>query len=171
MPEKCGFADAVARYLFKLMAYKDEYEVARLLLKDEWAERLRQTFVEPRVRFNLHPPFLRDRGLRRKLELGGWFRPALRLLVPMRRLRGTRFDPFGGTAVRRLERQLVGWYEELVAEVLRELTPTTYDVAVRLAGAPDRIRGYEEIKVRSARAARELVERERAALRGVAASA
>ena len=63
----------VARGLHKLMAYKDEYEVARLLLKDEWTERLRRTFVEPRVRFNLHPPFLRDRGLNRKLELGGWF--------------------------------------------------------------------------------------------------
>jgi indolepyruvate ferredoxin oxidoreductase len=163
--------DAALRGLYKLMAYKDEYEVARLLLKEEWAERVRQTFVEPRVRFNLHPPFLRDRGLRRKLELGGWFRPVLGLLVRMRRLRGTRLDPFGRTAVRRLERELVGWYEDLVGEILRELTPATYDVAVRLAGVPDRIRGYEELKVRSALAAREYVERKRPELRGVAASA
>jgi indolepyruvate ferredoxin oxidoreductase len=170
-PDRAGLTEAVLRGLYKLMAYKDEYEVARLLLKDEWQERLRQTFVAPRVKFNLHPPLLRDRGLKRKLELGGWFRPVLRLLVPMRRLRGTRLDPFGGTEVRRLERELVGWYEELVDEILRDVTPATHEVAVRLAGAPDRIRGYEGLKVRSARAAREYVERTRPQLRGVAASA
>src|SRR5262249_42077701 len=147
------------------MAYKDEYEVARLLLKEEWAERVRATFVEPKVRFNLHPPLLRDRGLRRELELGSWFRPVLRLLVSMRRLRGTRLDPFGRTEVRRLERELVGWYEALVDEALRELSPGTHQLAVQLAGVPDRIRGYEQLKVRSARAAHEHVERERPGLR------
>jgi len=166
MPGRSDLAVAVVRGLYKLMAYKDEYEVARLLLKEEWVQRLRRTFVEPRVRYNLHPPFLRDRGLRRKLELGAWFRPVLRLLVPMRRLRGTRFDPFGRTAVRRLERELVGWYEELVDEILRELSPANYEAGVQLAGVPDRIRGYEELKLRSARAARENVERRRAELRG-----
>ncbi|MBV9151667.1 MAG: indolepyruvate ferredoxin oxidoreductase family protein [Alphaproteobacteria bacterium] len=171
MPGSTALTEAAARSLFKVMAYKDEYEVARLLLKDEWQERLRGTFVAPRVKYNLHPPFLRDRGLKRKLELGAWFRPALRLLVPMRRLRGTRFDPFGRTEVRRLERELVGWYDGLVDEILRELTPATHEVAVRLAATPDRIRGYEAIKVRSARAAREYVERTRPQLRGVAASA
>jgi len=168
---RAELTEGVLRNLYKLMAYKDEYEVARLLLKDEWTERLRHTFVEPRVRFNLHPPFLRDRGLKRKVELGGWFRPLLGLLVPMRRLRGTRLDPFGRTEVRRLERELVGWYEDLVDEILGTLTPATYQVAVQLAGAPDRIRGYEQLKVRSALAAREFVERKRPELRGVAASA
>jgi indolepyruvate ferredoxin oxidoreductase len=171
LPGRTDLTVEVVRGLYKLMAYKDEYEVARLLLKDEWAERLRQTFVEPRVRFNLHPPFLRDRGLNRKLELGGWFRPVLRLLVQMRRLRGSRFDPFGRTPVRRLERELVGWYEDLVDEILRELSPATHEAAVQLAGVPDRIRGYEQIKVRSAQAAREYVDRRRPELRGVAASA
>src|SRR5262249_35200348 len=171
VPGRSELTGAVLRGLYKLMAYKDEYEVARLLLKDEWTERLRQTFVEPRVRFNLHPPFLRDRGLNRKLELGGWFRPVLRLLGPVRRPRGPRFDPFGRTPVRRLERELVGWYEELVDEMMRELSPATYEAAVQVAGVPDRIRGYEQLKVRSARAAREYVERRRPELRGVAASA
>jgi indolepyruvate ferredoxin oxidoreductase len=171
MPGRDDLTESVIRHLYKLMAYKDEYEVARLLLKGEWAERLRRTFVEPRVRFNLHPPFLRDRGLGRKLELGGWFTPFLRLLVPMRRLRGTRFDPFGRTEVRRLERELVGWYEGLLDEVLRELSPRSYRVAVELAGVPDRIRGYEGIKLRTARAAREHAERKRLELREGAASA
>jgi indolepyruvate ferredoxin oxidoreductase len=165
MPGRTDLTVSVVRGLYKLMAYKDEYEVARLLLKDQWAERLRQTFVQPRVRYNLHPPFLRDRGLRRKLELGGWFRPVLRLLVPMRRLRGTRLDPFGGTEVRRLERELVGWYERLVDEIVRELSPATYQAWVDLAGVPERIRGYEQLKVRSARSAREHVERRLAELR------
>jgi indolepyruvate ferredoxin oxidoreductase len=83
----------------------------------------------------------------------------------MRRLRGTRFDPFGRTAVRRLERELVGWYEDLVDEILRVLSPATYEAAVELAGVPDRIRGYEGLKVRSAGAARDHVERRRAELR------
>jgi indolepyruvate ferredoxin oxidoreductase len=168
LPGRHELTESVVRNLYKLMAYKDEYEVARLLLKDEWAERVRATFVEPRVRFNLHPPFLRDRGLARKLELGAWFRPVLRVLVPMRRLRGTRLDPFGRTEVRRLERELVDWYEALLDEIQRELSPANHAVAVQLAGTPDRIRGYETIKLRSARGAREYVERRRAELRGVA---
>jgi indolepyruvate ferredoxin oxidoreductase len=126
--------------------------------------------VDPNVRFNLHPPFLRDRGLRRKLELGGWFTPLLRALVPMRRLRGTRLDPFGRTRVRRTERDLVVWFEALLDEVVRELTAGNYEVALQLVSAPDRIRGYEEIKLRSAAATREHVERRRPELRSGAAS-
>jgi indolepyruvate ferredoxin oxidoreductase len=168
LPGRCDLTEAAARGLYKLMAYKDEYEVARLLLKDEWMERVRSTFVKPRVRFNLHPPLLRDRGLGRKLELGGWFRPVLRLLVPMRRLRGTRFDPFGRTAVRRLERELIGWYEGLLDEVLAELSPATHAAAVRLAAVPDQIRGYEGVKMRTAAAARDRAEAMRAELKQIA---
>ena len=163
--------EAVIRNLYKLMAFKDEYEVARLLLQPSWDERLRRMFVNPRVSYNLHPPFLRDRGLRHKLELGGWFRPFLRLLVPMRRLRGTAFDPFGRTEVRRLERELIAWYEELLEEVMRELSPRSVPVALQLLTAPDRIRGYEGIKLRSARTVREQVARKRVELREVAATA
>ncbi|HXM53771.1 MAG TPA: indolepyruvate ferredoxin oxidoreductase family protein [Candidatus Dormibacteraeota bacterium] len=168
LPGRSDLTEAVLRGLYKVMAYKDEYEVARLLLKEEWAERVRATFVAPRIRYNLHPPLLRDRGLARKLELGGWFRPVLRFLVPMRRLRGTRLDPFGRTEVRRLERELVTWYEALVDEAGRELTAATHATAVQLAAVPDRIRGYEGLKLRSARAAREHAERQRRELRQVA---
>jgi indolepyruvate ferredoxin oxidoreductase len=147
---------AAARYLYKLLAYKDEYEVARLLLKEEWAERVRETFVDPRVSFNLHPPLLRERGLRHKLELGPWFRPALRALVRMRRLRGTRWDPFGRTRVRRLERELIGWYRGLLAELRAGLTEGNHGLAVEIASLPDRIRGYEDLKLSNAEAARRL---------------
>jgi indolepyruvate ferredoxin oxidoreductase len=165
MPSSHRLTEAVARYLYKLMAYKDEYEVARLLLKAEWRERIEHTFVAPRVRYNLHPPFLRQRGLQHKLELGGWFVPLLRALVPLRRLRGTPIDPFGRTALRRLERELVGWYESLLEEICAELTPANWKVAVELAEAPDRIRGYESIKERSVAMVREYVERKREQLR------
>ena len=171
LPGRDDLTEAALRHLYKLMAYKDEYEVARLLLKGEWAERLRRTFVEPKVRFNLHPPLLRDRGLKGKLELGGWFAPFLRMLIPMRRLRGTALDPFGRTEVRRLERELIGWYEGLLEEIVSELTPANHQLAVHLASAPDRIRGYEQIKVRNARAAVEHTNRKRGELRAAAATA
>ena len=129
------------------------------------------TFVNPRVRFNLRPPFLRRRGLRRKLEMGEWFRPFLAALVPLRRLRGGPLDPFGRTEVRRTERELIGWYEALLDEVVRELTAANHPVALQLAGAPDRIRGYEEVKLRNVRAVREYVQQKRAELRRLPASA
>lgn len=171
LPGRDDLTEAALRYLYKLLAYKDEYEVARLLLKGEWAERLRRTFVEPKVRFNLHPSLLRDRGLKRKLELGGWFTPQLRLLIPMRRLRGTALDPFGRSEVRRLERDLIGWYEGLLEEIVGDLAPANHQLAVQLASVPDRIRGYEQIKVRNARAAVEYANHKRGDLRAVAATA
>jgi len=114
---------------------------------------------------------LRDRGLKRKLELGGWFTPLLRLLIPMRRLRGTALDPFGRSEVRRLERELIRWYEGLLEEIARNLTPANHELAVQLASVPDRIRGYERIKVRSAAAAVEYANQKRGELRAVAATA
>jgi len=171
LPGRDDLTEAALRYLYKLLAYKDEYEVARLLLTSEWAERLRNTFVEPKVRLNLHPPVLRDHGLKRKLELGGWFTPLLRLLIPMRRLRGTAFDPFGRSEVRRLERELIGWYEGLLEEIGSNLTPANHQLAVQLASVPDRIRGYEQIKVRNAKAAVEYAQQKRGELRAVAATA
>jgi indolepyruvate ferredoxin oxidoreductase len=170
-PGRDDLTEAAIRNLYKLMAYKDEYEVARLLLKGEWAERIRRTFVDPKVRFNLHPPFLRERGLGRKLELGSWFRPFLAVLVPLRRLRGGPLDPFGGSEVRRIERELVGWYESILDEVAGELSAANYQAALQIAGAPDRIRGYEQVKLRSVQATREYVERKRQELHEVQASA
>ena len=143
-------AEAVARQLFKLMAYKDEYEVARLHLDAVEQAKLRTEFGEDaKVCFNLHPPLLRALGLNRKLKLGAWFTPSFRALYRMRRLRGTRLDPFGRAKVRRVERELIAEYEQTLAETLAELTPESHAVALELLELPDVIRGYEEIKLRN----------------------
>jgi indolepyruvate ferredoxin oxidoreductase len=149
-PGHSELAEAVARQLFKLMAYKDEYEVARLHLDAVEEAKLNAEFGDDaRVYFMLHPPLLRALGLKRKLKLGSWFLPAFRSLYRMRRLRGTRLDPFGRAEVRRVERDLIDEYEGMVAEALTLLTPETHDTAVELLELPDVIRGYEEIKLRN----------------------
>src|SRR5262249_52760326 len=91
---------------------------------------------------------LRAWGLRRKLRLGRWIEGPFKLLVALRRLRGTAFDPFGRAALRRLERELIGEYRAMVERTLVDLTPGTHGRAVRVAGLPDLIRGYEEVKLR-----------------------
>jgi indolepyruvate ferredoxin oxidoreductase len=149
-PGRSGLAEAVARQLFKLMAYKDEYEVARLHLDAVERAKLGAEFGDDaRVYFMLHPPLLRALGLKRKLKLGRWFVPAFRLLYRMRRLRGTRLDPFGRAEVRRVERDLIAEYEDMVAEALTLLTPETHATAVELLELPDLVRGYEELKLRN----------------------
>ena len=143
-------AEAVARQLFKLMAYKDEYEVARLHLDAVEQARMRAEFGEDaKIWFNLHPPLLRAMGLERKLKLGPWFTPSFRALYRMRRLRGTKLDPFGRAEVRRVERELIDEYGEMVEETLAKLTPETRATALELLELPDVIRGYEEIKLRN----------------------
>jgi len=149
-PGTTGVAEAVARGLFKLTAYKDEYEVARLHL--DGVERLRiesEHGRRARVRFHLHPPLLRALGLKRKLVLGSWFVPALRLLRAGRRLRGTPLDPFGAARMRRTERALIGEYREHVAATLEGLAPATHATCVELCDLPDLVRGYEHIKLES----------------------
>jgi len=126
---------AVARGLHKLIAYKDEYEVARLHLLG-----LRDLPAGAKVKFLLHPPVLRALGMDRKLRLGAWFIPAFRMLRAGRRLRGTVFDPFGRASVRRVEREMPGEYLALI-----ESAPA--DVAVEVAELADVVRGYEEIKL------------------------
>ena len=151
-PGHSEVAQAVARQLFKLMAYKDEYEVARLHLDAVEQAKLHAEFGdEVKVFFNLHPPLLRALGLERKMKLGPWFVPAFRSLRRMRRLRGTRLDPFGRAEVRRVERELIGEYEEMVAEALALLEPDTHATALELLELPDVIRGYEDIKLRNVR--------------------
>ncbi|HEU0024934.1 MAG TPA: indolepyruvate ferredoxin oxidoreductase family protein [Thermoleophilaceae bacterium] len=150
VPGHGELAEAVARNLFKLMAYKDEYEVARLHLDAvERAKLRRELGDDARIWFNLHPPLLRALGLKRKLKLGRWFVPAFRALRGMRRLRGTTLDPFGLAKVRRVERRLVAEYEEMIGEALAQLTPESHATAVELCELPDVIRGYEEIKLRN----------------------
>ena len=142
--------EAYARGLHKLMAYKDEYEVARLHLDAVEAARRDAEFgPDAKVWFMLHPPLLRALGLKRKLRLGRWFLPAFRLLRAMRRLRGTPFDAFGLPRVRRVERALIGEYRDLVARSLARLTPATQPTVVAIAGLPDLVRGYEDIKLRN----------------------
>jgi indolepyruvate ferredoxin oxidoreductase len=149
-PGHSELAETVARQLFKLMAYKDEYEVARLHLDAVEQAKLRAEFGDDaKVAFNLHPPLLRSLGLKRKLQLGSWFVPSFRALYRMRRLRGTKLDPFGRARVRRLERELITEYEEMIAETLAQLTPDSHATALELLELPDVIRGYEEIKVRN----------------------
>src|SRR5467141_800645 len=149
-PGQTRIAEAVARHLYKLMAYKDEYEVARLLLREGAAPEIRMQFAGgARVYWHLHPPFLRALGMKRKLKLGRWARPALLLLRSLRRLRGTALDPFGRTAVRKVERALIGEYRDLVLRSLETLSPSTGDAAAQIAELPDLVRGYESIKLRN----------------------
>ena len=151
-------SEAVARSLFKLMAYKDEYEVARLHSKPELARALTKSFGEDaRWQLLLHPPLLRALGLKRKLAFGAWFRPALRLLARLKFLRGTSFDPFGLAKVRRVERALIDEYREIIEEQLISLTRERCGVAVELAELPEMIRGYEDVKLRNVERFRESV--------------
>jgi indolepyruvate ferredoxin oxidoreductase len=155
-------AKAYARGLHKLLAYKDEYEIARLHLDATERSRVAREFgPDARVRVMLQPPLLRTLGIDRKLAMGPWIRPAFATLHRMRRLRGTRLDPFGRTEVRRIERALPGQYRQVVAEALRYLRPDTVGRVVALAELPDVVRGYEDVKLRNvaeyrARTAREL---------------
>jgi indolepyruvate ferredoxin oxidoreductase len=151
VPGETRLAEAVARYLYKLMAYKDEYEVARLHLRPEVRASIRAELGEAEVRYQLHPPVLRALGLRRKLSLGTWVDGVFRLLVALRRLRGTALDPFGYAAVRRVERALIGEYRGMIEQTLRSLTPESHERAVRIARLPDLVRGYEDVKLRNVR--------------------
>ncbi len=144
-----AITEAVARMHFKLLAYKDEYEVARLHLDAAENAKLRAEHGEDaQIRFHLQPPLLRALGMDRKVELGEWFVPALRGLRRMKRLRGTLLDPFGRTEVRRVERALPAEYEAAVRGALAHLTPATAPLVAELAALPDVIRGYEDIKLR-----------------------
>jgi indolepyruvate ferredoxin oxidoreductase len=146
------FTRTVAHQLHRLMAYKDEYEVARLLLTSRTRAEQAVGPVE-NVAWNLHPPLLRSLGMQRKLRLGNWSRPALLALRSMKRVRGTRLDPFGRTDARRTERQLIADYEQLVARLLPELAEDPAGCA-RVAGLVDVVRGYETVKLRNVAAYR-----------------
>jgi len=160
-PERHEVTHAVIRNLYKLLAYKDEYEVARLYLQPAFDASVRATFANPRqVRYQLHPPVLRGLGLDRKLSLSpAAARPAFRALRALRRLRGTPFDPFGYAKLRRTERELIGWYQDVVARALERLRPDNHDLVAALADLPDRIRGYEHVKLANVTATRAEAER------------
>jgi indolepyruvate ferredoxin oxidoreductase len=150
VPGETRLSEAVARYLFKLMAYKDEYEVARLHLNNDLAAALADEFPGGvKIQYNLHPPLLRALGMKKKIKIGKWFDAAFGVLYAMRGLRGTAFDPFGRAEVRRVERALIGEYRTLIEQALAGLSPESYEKAVKLAALPDVIRGYEDIKLRN----------------------
>ncbi len=139
--------EAVARNLYKLMAYKDEYEVARLLLQRTFSKRVREMFTGPvRMIFNLQPPFLRWFGLHQKVGLGPWVRPFLATLAACKFVRGSVFDPFSYLQVRREERGLVRWYLELIEAALPLLSARNRALVIKLFMLPADIRGYEHIK-------------------------
>jgi indolepyruvate ferredoxin oxidoreductase len=152
-------AEAVARYLFKLMAYKDEYEVARLHAEHTLAQVVNEVAGENlRLRFHLAPPLFARRdpntGEPRKIEFGAWMLPVFRVLAKLKFLRGTPFDPFARTEERRTERRLIADYEQLLAEILEKLNSDNHRLAVALAGIPDKIRGYGHVKLRHLTAAK-----------------
>jgi len=143
-----ALAEAVARNLYKLMAYKDEYEVARLLTNPEREAQIRGMWEDVEsIGYNLFPPLLRAMGMKKKLKLGGWFRGPLRALASLKGLRGTPFDIFGYAAVRGEERALIGWYEQLVRDCLDRATPDNLALAQEIVALPSQIRGYENIKL------------------------
>lgn len=143
-------SQAVIHNLHKVMAYKDEYEVARLLTQSVFRKRTAALFNEPvSLTFNLQPPLLRHFGMTRKVQFGEWFTPVLRLLSKMRVLRGTPFDIFGYASVRRSERNIVEWYITIVDEICASLDLSSITAAIALAELPQDIRGYEDIKLRS----------------------
>jgi indolepyruvate ferredoxin oxidoreductase len=147
-PGSRRLTEVAAASLFKLMAYKDEYEVARLMLDPEANAEAREVAGEGgRIVWLLHPPLLRALGLRRKLAIGSWARPAIRLLARAKGLRGTPFDPFGRARVRRVERALPEEYVAALDRALERLGDESLDRVVELAALPDLVRGYEEIKL------------------------
>ena len=155
---------AVARSYFKLLAYKDEYEVARLHAQTGFLEQVRKDFgTGARVRFHLAPPALngkRDaRGRPLKKSFGAWMIPVFKMLAAMRGLRGTAFDLFGRTAERRMERALIPEFESTVERLLGVLSSETLDDAEQIAAAYMDIRGYGPVKEEAVAEVRERVER------------
>jgi indolepyruvate ferredoxin oxidoreductase len=150
MPEDTRLSEAVARYLFKLMAYKDEYEVARLHLNLDLAQALAEEAPgRAKVHYHLQPAFLRKLGVKNKIKVGRWLDFFYRVLVAARHVRGTVFDLFGYTRVRRTERALIREYQLLISGLLPGLAPDNYERAVKLATLPDLIRGYDAVKLRN----------------------
>jgi indolepyruvate ferredoxin oxidoreductase len=154
-----GLPRAVAINYAKLLAYKDEYEVARLFSNGRFEQQLKDQFEgEFKFNFNLAPPILASGvdalGRPNKRAFGMWMMPVFRLLAKMRVLRGTPLDIFGYSADRKLERRLIADYEKDVATVLDVLSAATLDTAIELLSLPDRIRGFGPVKERAANEAR-----------------
>jgi len=156
--------EAAAKGLFKVMAYKDEYEVARLHAATGFLEELSSRFEgEFSVKFHLAPPILPGhtdaRGRPGKRSFGPWIVPVFKLLAKMKRLRGTRFDIFGHTAERKMERELIGWYRQILQDIADGVTAANLDEAVRIAGMVMDIRGFGPVKQEAAQKTLELADK------------
>ena len=150
-PGSQELTEAFAKGLFKLMAYKDEYEVARLYSDGEFAKALKELFDgDASVKVSLAPPLLASRdkvtGHLRKREFGSWIFRAFELLTRFRFLRGTAFDPFGYTAERRMEQALPGEYSAIIFRHLDKAKPHDWPRLVALAKSAELVRGYGHIK-------------------------
>ena len=147
-----ALAEAVARYLFKLMAYKDEYEVARLYTDGTFAEAVGKRFKGGRISYYLAPPLFARidpvTGQPRKMKFGPWVMNGFKVLASLRGLRGTAFDIFGRTQERRTERALIGDYRAVIERLMSGLRPGNLSLAVEIAQIPEHIRGYGHVKVR-----------------------
>src|SRR5262249_12925549 len=149
-----ALTEAVARYYFKILAYKDEYEVARLYTSGAFQKQVDATFEGENLRYTFHlaPPILGRKdpntGLPKKTSFGPWMMKAFGVLAKLKSLRGTAFDIFGYSAERRTERRLIGEYETMIAEILAKLSPRNHALAVALAAIPEKIRGYGHVKAR-----------------------
>jgi indolepyruvate ferredoxin oxidoreductase len=152
VPDADALSAAVAKYLFKLMAYKDEYEVARLYTDGSFIRQLHEQFDSDGIRleFHLAPPlFARkdaETGRLQKSSYGQWMFAAFRVLAKLKGLRGTLFDPFGYSHERRTERKLIADYELMLDEIIAGLTPANYPAAIALAEIPEKIRGFGYVK-------------------------
>jgi indolepyruvate ferredoxin oxidoreductase len=140
----------VARYYFKLLAYKDEYEVARLYTDGAFIRQLTEQFEgDYRLQFHLAPSWLSKLGSNgepRKRQFGPWMFKAFGVLAKFKFLRGTALDPFGYSAERKLELQLIAEYEQNIAALLEQLNANNYRIAVAIAELPEQIRGYGHVK-------------------------
>jgi indolepyruvate ferredoxin oxidoreductase len=158
-PGETGLSEAVAKYLFKLMAYKDEYEVARLFTDGAFEKQVAAAFDgKLRYEFHLAPPLLAKKdpstGRPRKMSFGPWIKPVFGVLAKFKFLRGTPLDPFGYSEERKLERKLIADYVANLEELIATLTPQNRALAVAVASIPEKIRGFGPIKPRSVTAAK-----------------
>jgi indolepyruvate ferredoxin oxidoreductase len=160
VPGKDALSNAVARYAFKLMAYKDEYEVARLYTSGEFEARLKEQFEDGgSLRFHLAPPLLSKKdadGHLVKSEYGPWIFSAFKVLKHLKFLRGTALDPVGHTEERKMERRLRDEYVQTIRELLPKLSTENHALAVEIAEVPEHIRGFGHVKERHVEKAEKL---------------
>jgi indolepyruvate ferredoxin oxidoreductase len=159
MPGSSAFAEVVAKNLFKLMAYKDEYEVARLYTDGAFLKNLHRHFEGGfTLEFHLAPPLLAERDPRaghlKKRRYGSWMLRVFAVLAELKFLRGTMLDPFGRSEERRLERRLIAEYEAPIDELGAGLAPDNHGLAVELAALPEQFGGFGHVKPANLAAAR-----------------